>query len=455
VISGPNTGGKTVALKTVGLLAAMAQCGLHVPAAQGTRLPVLRRLYADIGDEQSIAESLSTFSAHLSAIVTMTRDLESPALVLLDEVGAGTDPTEGGALAVAVVDWFRCQGALVIATTHHGQMKGWARSTEGVGCASFGYDPATWAPTYALIHGTPGRSLALEMAQRLGLPPVILESARALRDEAQARAEDLLRELEAERAEAAREAERLRQERRALEAERAEHEARRRVDEDERRALNQRFAQRLEERGERAASQAREAIDAAAKRVEETRAAAAATRRARVRTSAEVRQVFAEAAEEVVGTRPPNARPLQPGDSVRVRGLGVCGRLIALDGPRAEVELRGKRLRVAAAELEHGAEPAPATRPRSERPHKSDSEVPAEINVIGLTVAEALPRVDKLLDDAALAEKSRVRVIHGLGKGRLRAAVGDLLDGHPHVAAFSAAEPRDGGGGVTVVELRS
>ena len=271
VISGPNTGGKTVALKTVGLLAAMAQSGLHVPAAPGTRLPVLRRLFADIGDEQSIAESLSTFSGHLAAIVGMTRDLESPALVLLDEVGAGTDPTEGGALAVAVVDWFRHRGALVVATTHHGQMKGWARATEGVGCASFGYDPATWEPTYRLVHGAPGRSLALEMAQRLGLPDEILETARALRDVAQARAEDLLRELEAERAEAQRERARLAEGRRALDAERAALEERARRTEQQRQTRAEGFAKRLEERAERAVREAREAIDAAARRVEETR----------------------------------------------------------------------------------------------------------------------------------------------------------------------------------------
>ena len=170
VISGPNTGGKTVALKTVGLFALMAQCGLHVPAAPGSRLPVFRRVYADIGDDQSIAENLSTFSAHLAAIVEMTQDLARPALVLLDEVGAGTDPTEGGALGVAIVEHFRQRGAMVLATTHHGLMKAYAQSTPGVACASFGYDPETWEPTFRLTLGAPGRSLALEMAERLGLP---------------------------------------------------------------------------------------------------------------------------------------------------------------------------------------------------------------------------------------------------------------------------------------------
>ena len=178
VISGPNTGGKTVALKTVGLFALMAQCGLHVPAAPGSRLPVFRRIYADIGDEQSIAENLSTFSSHLAAIVEMTRDLARPALVLLDEVGAGTDPTEGGALGVAIVEHFRKSGAMVLATTHHGLMKAYAQSTPGVATASFGYHPETYEPTYRLTLGAPGRSLALEMAERLGLPAEVVADAR-------------------------------------------------------------------------------------------------------------------------------------------------------------------------------------------------------------------------------------------------------------------------------------
>ena len=175
VISGPNTGGKTVALKTIGLLALMAQSGLHIPVAEGSALPVFQRIYADIGDEQSIAANLSTFSAHLANIVDMTRDLEAPALVLLDEVGAGTDPTEGGALGVAIVDHFRQRGALVVATTHHGLMKAYAQSTPGVACASFGYDPETYEPTYQLAMGVAGRSLALEMAERLGLPAAALD----------------------------------------------------------------------------------------------------------------------------------------------------------------------------------------------------------------------------------------------------------------------------------------
>src|SRR5712692_3316001 len=178
LVTGPNTGGKTVALKTAGLLAMMAQAGLRIPAADGSRLPVFRSLFADIGDEQSIETSLSTFSAHITNIASMDRGLVTPALVLLDEVGSGTDPIEGGALGVAIVDHFRRRGAHVIATSHYDALKTYASTTEGVTCAAFGFDPDTFAPTYQLIYGSPGRSLALEIAGRLGLNPSIVSAAR-------------------------------------------------------------------------------------------------------------------------------------------------------------------------------------------------------------------------------------------------------------------------------------
>ena len=178
LITGPNTGGKTVALKTAGLLALMAQAGLRIPAADGSRLPVFRSVFADIGDEQSIEASLSTFSAHIANIASMDRHLVVPALVLLDEVGSGTDPVEGGALGVAVVDHFRKRGATVIATSHYDALKTYASTTEGVVSAAFGFDAETFAPTYQLIYGSPGRSLALEIAARLGLNPSVIAAAR-------------------------------------------------------------------------------------------------------------------------------------------------------------------------------------------------------------------------------------------------------------------------------------
>ena len=198
VITGPNTGGKTVALKTAGLLVLMAQAGLFVPAEAGSRLPVFRSVFADIGDEQSIAANLSTFSWHMTSIVSMDKALTLPALVLLDEVGNGTDPIEGGALGVAIIDHFRRRGALVVATTHYETIKSYATSTAGVTCAAFGFVPETFAPTYRLIYGSPGGSLAFEIAARLGLPRAVLEAAQAWRSDNEARLSDQMAKLDRE-----------------------------------------------------------------------------------------------------------------------------------------------------------------------------------------------------------------------------------------------------------------
>ncbi|HVQ27993.1 MAG TPA: Smr/MutS family protein, partial [Vicinamibacteria bacterium] len=456
VISGPNTGGKTVALKTLGLFALMAQSGMHVPAATGARLPVFRSVYADIGDEQSIASSLSTFSAHLAAIVEMTREMESPALVLLDEVGAGTDPTEGGALGVAIVDHFRKRGAMVAATTHHGLMKGYAQATPGVASGSFGYDPHTYEPTYRLSLGVPGRSLALEMAERLGLPASVVQDARARRDLKEAQAEDLLVKLEREKAD-------LDVQRRRTEAERVEVEsllaAQRKAEKDlaqRKRTDLEAFARELKRRGEEAARQAEGAIKDAVKRVEEARRAvsteAAAAREqvaTAIRSAADTALSDMDAPEvEEVELR---AAPLAVGLRVRVKSLGVIGEVMALPtGGPAEVAVGGKRLRVPRGELvplvggptppKPGRGLASASSPRLRSGGggiriDARAAAPAEINLVGLTVDEALPRVDKLLDEATVTGRSQVRVIHGFGQGKLKKAVAGLLEGHPQVAS--------------------
>jgi DNA mismatch repair protein MutS2 len=458
VISGPNTGGKTVALKTVGLLALMAQCGLHVPAAPGSRLPFFRRIYADIGDEQSIAENLSTFSSHLAVIVEMTRDLAKPALVLLDEVGAGTDPTEGGALGVAIVEHFRRQGAMVIATTHHGLMKAYALSTPGVACASFGYRPDSYEPTYRLTLGAPGRSLALEMAERLGLPAAVVSDARSRRDEKEQQAEALLARLERERAEIERErqlvdglkieAESARA--RALVAER-EMQARKRQEVEV-------LARDLKRRAEDAERKAAEAIREAVARVEASQKAAALAPRVRTDALRAIRDARDEVLRDPELAIPEEREELQApiivGSRVRVTALGVTGEVLALQGETAEVAVAGKRLRVPQDQLVvlGGGRPrghvAPAT---VEAPAK---QVPAEINLIGLTVEEARERVDKLLDDAALSERREIRVIHGFGEGKLRKAVAQMLKTHPLVSSWRAGAPNEGGGGATIVELK-
>jgi DNA mismatch repair protein MutS2 len=462
VISGPNTGGKTVALKTVGLFALMAQCGLHVPAGPGSRLPVFRRIYADIGDEQSIAENLSTFSAHLAAVVEMTRDLDRPALVLLDEAGAGTDPTEGGALGVAIVEHFRKCGAMVLATTHHGLMKAYAQSTPGVACASFGYDPETWEPTFRLTLGAPGRSLALEMAERLGLPLEVVEDARARRDDKEQQAEDLLAQLEKDRAELEKEAARVTALRREAEEARERAEATEREITSKKRREVQRFARELKRRGEEQEEKAAEAIRAAVEKLDAKERAAKHAPRLRTEAVKAIRSARAEILKDPDLELPPEEEeqpvaPLAVGTRVRWKSLGVAGEVIALHGEgEAELAVSGKRVRVPRAELVvlggtsgpgGGTAVAVADAP-------SRGAVPTEINLIGLTVDEALPRVDKLLDDAALAERREIRVIHGFGAGRLRKAVAGLLDGHPHVASWRLGQATEGGGGATIVELK-
>jgi DNA mismatch repair protein MutS2 len=459
VISGPNTGGKTVALKTVGLLALMAQSGLHVPAAEGSVLPVFRRVYADIGDDQSIAADLSTFSAHLRAIVEMTRDLEAPTLVLLDEIGGGTDPTEGGALGVAVVDHFRQRGAMVVATTHHGLLKSYAQSTAGVAAASFGYDPASYEPTYRLALGVPGRSLALEMAERLGLPAPVVHDARARLENKEAQAEALLKKLEDGRLALERDTARLAEEREALAAARARAEADERAFAAQKRQALESFRRDLAQRGERAARQAADAIREAVQRLEaeraSTRKAANVAAKARTEAIGAIRAAQEEATADLDLPREADAPalPLAVGARVRLRSLGVTGEVLQLAGDHAEVAVRGKRLKVPPAELiALPAAAAPGAVVASAAPVSSPSA--SEINVVGLRVDEALPRVDKALDTAALADRQQLRVVHGHGEGKLRRAVAEMLDGHPHVASFRPGGAGEGGAGVTVVELR-
>jgi DNA mismatch repair protein MutS2 len=472
VISGPNTGGKTVALKTVGLFAIMAQCGLHVPAAPGSRLPVFRRIYADIGDEQSIAENLSTFSSHLAVIVEMTRDLARPALVLLDEPGAGTDPTEGGALGVAIVEHFRGKGAMVLATTHHGLLKSYAQSTPGVATASFGYHPETYEPTYRLTLGTPGRSLALEMAERLGLPAEVVRDARARQDDKEQQAEALLARLEKEQA--ALEREKVRIEGMKAEAEGAK--ARALIAEREIQAKKRRevevFARDLRRRAEEAERKAAEAIRLAVEKAEAAHKAAAAAPRLRTEAVRTIRDAHDEVLKDPELDLPEEqeapARELAVGMRVRVKAMGIAGELVALHGDDAEVAISGKRLRLPRVELVmlrggrgDGVGVSGAT-PRDRAPSRAATallthpvkSVPAEINLIGLTVEEARERVDKLLDDAALSDRREIRLIHGFGAGKLRKAVAQMLEGHPLVASWRLGGPSEGGGGATVVELK-
>jgi DNA mismatch repair protein MutS2 len=463
LITGPNTGGKTVALKTAGLLALMAQAGLHVPAADGSRLPVFQSIFADIGDEQSIDASLSTFSAHITNVVSMDRSLSVPALILLDEVGSGTDPVEGGALGVALVDHFRRRHATLIATSHYDALKTYASTTAGVTSAAFGFDPQSFAPTYQLVYGSPGRSLALEVAGRLGLGPSVLEAARrnisareAQLAEHLAKIDRDLRALEHQQRLAARERE-------TLEA----TELRLRQREDALRQREESARRRLNEELEAQARTARRQIDEV---VSTLKRKVADAERGRVLTTGEAGAVRSEAkaaVEAVVhGLMHPVDAPAAPpvasgrlaavGDRVVVGGFGLQGVVTAIHDEVADLEVHGKRMRMGVRDLQvvdkgMTARPAAVSVHVELSPREATS---ADLNVVGCRVDEALTRVERFLDASLLGDQRVVHLIHGHGTGQLRRALAGFLQQHPLVARFAAAPPEQGGGGVTVVELK-
>lgn len=474
MITGPNTGGKTVALKTAGLLTLMAQAGLHIPAAPGSHLPVFRSVFADIGDEQSIAASLSTFSWHVTNIASMDRRLSLPALVLLDEIGVGTDPVEGGALGIAIIDHFKRRGALVIATTHYEALKSYASTTEGAVAAGFGFDPDTFAPTYHLSYGSPGRSLALEISGRLGLNPAILAAARANISDREAqlaahlkKVDEDLRALEHERRLVAREREAMHEAESRLQT--RETHLRERED-----TTRRRVEQQVDERVRSARRAIDEIVDDLKRRAAEL-AARASREQAGVLSTGETGALRSgalaaldHAANRLRESEDGGAEPARhvppataegtphPGDRVVVGHLGVEGRLVMLSGTDAEVDVQGKRLRVPASELAllARASAAVAARVNVNVHVQSRDGSPSELNVIGCTVEEAVARTEKFLDDMLLTDQRTVRLIHGYGTGQLRRGLAEFLQRHPLVAHFTAAPPEQGGGGVTVVELK-
>ena len=471
VITGPNTGGKTVALKTAGLLSVMAQAGVLIPVADGSQVPVFRSIFADIGDEQSITASLSTFSGHIANIVAMDRELALPALVLLDEAGGGTDPVEGGALAMAVIDHFRQRGAMVIATTHYDALKSYASTTPGVTPAGFGFDPDTFAPTYRLHYGAPGSSLALEMATRLGLPASIIDTARAHRSERERQLAEHLAKLE-------RDTQALDHERRLMTRERevlADSASKQQLREQELRNREETFRRRLDERIEERLRDARREIDAvvdALKARTDSLVSDASRRAARLIPTGETgaARTEARAAIEAIGERlrtgsTGEERPASPahqarrpavvGDRVLVGPFGVEGVVKAIHDRDAEVDVRGKRLRTRVDELRVvGGAPPPAPSVKVHVDLQPRQGAVAELNVIGCNVDEALTRAERFLDEATMSDLRSVRVIHGYGTGQLRRAIAGFLQSHPLVATFAPAPAEQGGGGVTVVELK-
>jgi DNA mismatch repair protein MutS2 len=460
VIGGPNTGGKTVALKSVGLLCMMARSGLPIPAAEGTVVPFFDSIFAEIGDDQSLGAGLSTFSAQIAGIAKMTVAPGVKSLVLLDELGSGTDPLEGGALGAAVIEDFALRGATVVATTHNADLKLFAQESPLARCASFAYDPASFAPTYKLVLNQPGRSLAFEIASRLGVPSHVVDQARARLPESARRQEAILADLAREKAE-------LFENRSQLEAAQAtvrEHEetlkARLAKIEDERERMREDTRTRIQSRRESEDQRLRALFAEAEEKLKEAK-----TPRAVARLRGEVlSQVTPEA--EVRAERVAASSSLSVGDFVEASSLGWRGLITALTETDVEIDSGGKRIRLGRALVQRGKNPKAQAPPRwpaerSQRgsggaPVKAGTETPAqsELKLIGMRVDEAMPLVDKFLDDAFLADAPTIRIVHGFGQGRLRAAVRDLLKSHPHVTGFRDGAPNEGGAGATVVELR-
>ncbi len=447
VITGPNTGGKTVALKTVGLLALMAQCGLHIPAAEGSTLTIFGQVFADIGDEQSIEQSLSTFSAHLVNIKSFLGQADDRSLVLLDELGAGTDPAEGSALARALLDFLCARGAATFVATHYPELKAWAHATPGAINASVEFDAETLRPTYKLMIGLPGRSNAFAIATRLGLPDEIVSHARSMVAEGDLKTEDLLADIHRQRAaaETARQA-----------AEAAQAEAQKMA-----RALRDRLLKIDEERAailDAARDEAARQIAALNAEIESLR------RRLSAAQQAEVEAVRTRAAELEAKAEPEQPapiempqvearRPIGAGDTVWVRPLGATGQVISIAGREAEIGIGALRMRAHIDDLEWRSSPQ-ATAEHEGRTDFRPSITPRlELDLRGLRADEALRELEKHLEAAYLSGMPFVRVIHGKGTGSLRKAVREALRDNPVVSAVESGQDGEGGDGVTVVRL--
>ena len=456
VVTGPNTGGKTVLLKTVGLLAAMAQSGLPIPVAEGTVLPVFDQIFADIGDEQSIEQTLSTFSWHIGNVVRIVSNTSDHSLVLLDEPGSATDPAEGSALARALLQRFLESGALTLAATHYTDVKVFAHATPGLQNASLEFDPVTNRPTYRLQMGFPGVSNALATAERLGLPADLVETARQMLPKAERDLAELLSDLESDK--------------RAMDAQKASLADEAAVIENLRLALEAELL-RLENEDRQAAREARDGVarEAAAlhRQIREVAAELKRTHNKeqleRARTTLGVVQSKLRS-EELQIPAPPETRDtnvavdedLRPGDIVRVRGTSTEATVVSISEKNFQVEVQcaSVRLWLSADSVDKVA----ATTRRAEgsvslKLRKPDRDVPPELDLRGKRADEIEPALDAYFNAATMAHLPSIRIIHGFGTGTVRTIVRDYLKGHRLISSFRPGEQSEGGDGVTVAEL--
>jgi len=460
VITGPNTGGKTVSLKTLGLLCLMAQCGLHLPAGDGSRVCVFSKIMADIGDEQSIEQSLSTFSAHMVNIVQILQEAGEDTLLLFDELGAGTDPVEGAALAIAIIEYARARGAMVAATTHYAELKIYATATPGVMNASCEFDVETLRPTYRLITGIPGKSNAFAISERLGLPKAIIEDAKKRIDKGSADFEKVLSQLEERRQQ---------MEKEQLEINRLLLKAR----EDERKAAE--YRKYIEEEKEKVAKIARREADSI---LEEARRAAEEVirelGRLRKESVKENWQEINSAASEIMRkinvaqdkvrqtareeAPPPSSRPIRAGDTVEILSMGTKAEVLSVS-PDGVLTLKAGILKISAREDEVRLLEGETSRSAKKIIAKSEAKLrteaaKSEIDVRGMTSEEAVSAVEMFIDSAFLGRLESVRIIHGKGTGALRSAIHASLKRNKQVKSFRLGTFGEGESGVTIAELK-
>ncbi|MEN8098556.1 MAG: endonuclease MutS2 [Chloroflexota bacterium] len=448
VLTGPNTGGKTVALKTIGLMVLMAQSGLHLPCEDAT-LSVFSQVFADIGDEQSIEQNLSTFSGHMTQVIQILEQADSESLVLLDELGAGTDPSEGSALARAILIKVRDYGCITFIATHYPELKLLANETEGVTNASVEFDLETLAPTYRLRIGLAGRSNAFAIAERLGLNASLLSTARAFMSETGLRAEDMLESMDKARRQAEEELEKAQQARERSESVESQVQERlKRIDLERLRVLQDARIQADNELEDfrREIRQLRRRIQSEGSSLDQIRAVEKLAKdfhRSRKKTEPSKGQPAKEGFEE--------------GDKVWINTLQVEGEVLSVGTKEVQVQIGGLRTRAAIEDLElrERSDSVRSDLPRGSVTTRKSSVSSMELDIRGERVADALDRLDRFLDNAFLANAPFVRIIHGKGTGRLRQAVKDALRHHPHITHHEDGKDGEGGWGVTVARFVS
>lgn len=462
IVTGPNTGGKTVSLKTVGLFTLMGQSGLHIPAFEGSELCVFQDVFADIGDEQSIEQSLSTFSSHMSNIVYIVQHSTPDTLVLFDELGGGTDPVEGAALAIAILNHLRLQGIRCMATTHYSELKTFALSTEGIENASCEFDIASLRPTYRLTIGIPGKSNAFAISKKLGLPDYIIEDARSQIDASSLDFESLISDLEQSK-------KTIEEEEKKVAAYKEEVETLRNQLKAKQESLEQQRAKLLKNAREEAMELLEEAKELADQSIRKYQKWERNPAKANNRAMEAERSKLRDKMKSIDGAMNKNkkqrrsghkAEDFRIGDTVYVISMDATGTVLSLPNSKKEISVQVGILHITlpitdceitdAPITEEPKTPKGKTRMNLERA----SSIRPEINVIGLTVDEAVSRIDKYLDDALLSNLSQVTIIHGKGTGALRKGIHDYLKRQRHVGAFRSGEFGEGDMGVTIVELK-